>query len=148
MSIAIGHIFLLADYVKRLYYKNEEVEILLRIRELRESKSLQQKELAIDLGVTQPTISDWESGRKIPSAKNTAKLADYFGVSVDYLLGREETPAPETQDGSEDREIREYLQMIKDDPKYRIMFDLAKDASLEEIKATAAFLRALREQRD
>lgn len=121
---------------------------MLRIRELREAKSLQQKELAIDLGVTQPTISDWESGRKIPSAKNTAKLADYFGVSVDYLLGREETPVPETQDGSEDQKIREYLQMIKDDSKLRMMFDLAKDASLEEIKATVAFLRALREQRD
>ena len=42
--------------------------------------------------------------------------------------------------------IREYLQMIKDDPKLRMMFDLAKDASLEEIKATVAFLKALREQ--
>lgn len=61
-----------------------------RVRELREAKGIQQKELAIDLGVTQPTISDWESGRKVPSAKSAQKLADYFGVSIDYLLGREE----------------------------------------------------------
>lgn len=61
-----------------------------RIRELRESKGMQQKELAIDLCVSQPTISDWESGRKVPSARSTQKLADYFHVSIDYLLGEEE----------------------------------------------------------
>ena len=74
---------------------------MLRVRELREARGIQQKELAIDLGVSQPTISDWESGRKVPSAKSTARLADYFGVSVDYLLGREDEkkPTPVSEDG-------------------------------------------------
>lgn len=62
-----------------------------RIKELREKRGLPQKALAADLGVSQPTICDWESGRKIPSAKSTAKLADYFRVSTDYILGREDT---------------------------------------------------------
>ena len=61
-----------------------------KIKELREKIGLPQKAFAADLGVTQPTVSDWESGRKVPSAKSTAKIADYFGVSVDYVLGREE----------------------------------------------------------
>ena len=69
-----------------------------RIKELREKAGKQQKELAIDLGVSQPTVSDWESGRKIPSAKSTSKIADYFQVPIDYLLGREPAlegaPAP------------------------------------------------------
>ena len=60
-----------------------------RIKELREARGIQQKELAIDLEVTQPTISNWESGYKIPSARSTQKIADYFGVSIDYLLGRD-----------------------------------------------------------
>ena len=60
-----------------------------RIRQLREAKGMQQKDLSVDLKVSQPTISDWESGRKTPSAKSVAKLADYFGVSIDYLLGRD-----------------------------------------------------------
>lgn len=63
-----------------------------RIKQLREKAGKQQKELAIDLGVSQPTVSDWESGRKIPSAKSTSKLADYFQVPIDYLLGRESVP--------------------------------------------------------
>ena len=61
-----------------------------RIRELRERKGIPQKAFAADLGVTQPTVSDWESGRKVPSAKSTANIADYFGVSIDYVLGRDE----------------------------------------------------------
>ena len=58
-----------------------------RIRELREERGLQQKELAIELGISQPTVSDWEAGRKTPSAKSTLKLAKFFEVSVEYLLG-------------------------------------------------------------
>ena len=46
-----------------------------RIRELREQKGLQQKELAVDIGISQPTVSDWESGRKIPSANSTMLLS-------------------------------------------------------------------------
>lgn len=65
-----------------------------KIRELREASGKQQKDIAIDLGVSQPTVSDWENGRKIPSAKSTSKLADYFGVSIDYLLGRDEKEPP------------------------------------------------------
>lgn len=77
---------------------------MIKVRELREAKGIQQKELAIDLGVSQPTISDWESGRKVPSARSTQKLADYFGVTIDYLLGRDEEivrPTPISEGESE-----------------------------------------------
>lgn len=60
-----------------------------RLKFLREKSGKAQKELAIDLCVSQPTISDWEVGRKTPSSKSAARLADYFGVSIDYLLGRD-----------------------------------------------------------
>ena len=64
-----------------------------RIKELREAKGIPQKALAVDLNVSQPTVSAWEKGTKIPSAKSTEKLSSYFGVSMDYLLGRDtETP--------------------------------------------------------
>lgn len=61
---------------------------MIRIKKLREERGMQQKELALDLGVSQPTISDWEAGRKIPAGKRLEQIADYFNVSVDYLIGR------------------------------------------------------------
>ena len=59
-----------------------------RLRDLREDKDLKQKDIAELLKVHQTTYSDYELGRlNIPIAA-LHTLADYFGVSVDYLLGR------------------------------------------------------------
>ena len=66
----------------------------MRIRDLREDRDLKQKDLAELLQVHQTTYSDYELGRvNIPvSALHT--LADYYGVSVDYLLGRTDIKTP------------------------------------------------------
>ena len=78
-----------------------------RIRQLREAQGKPQKALAFDLGVSQATISDWESGRKVPSAKSTIRLAQYFKVSVEYLLGlvNEESPLAEIDEEALDAEL-------------------------------------------
>ena len=65
---------------------------MIRVKQLRESHGLQQKHLALELGVSQPTVCNWESGLKEPSFKSTIKIADYFGVSTDYLLGKTNVP--------------------------------------------------------
>ena len=59
-----------------------------RIKELRLSKKITQVELAKHLSVSQGTLSFWEQGKYEPDNKSLTKLADYFGVSVDYLLGK------------------------------------------------------------
>ena len=67
-----------------------------RLRDLREDKDLKQKNLADLLQVHQTTYSDYELGRlNIPIAALHA-LADFYGVSIDYLLGRtnEKQPYP------------------------------------------------------
>ena len=61
---------------------------MIGLKRLREERGIDQKVLAIDLNVSQPTISDWENGRKTPSVENLVRLADYFSVPLDYLLGR------------------------------------------------------------
>lgn len=45
--------------------------------------------MAEEMGVSHNTISDYRAGVCLPGAENLLKLADYFGVSTDYLLGRE-----------------------------------------------------------
>ena len=64
---------------------------MVRIKELRKARGLNQKVLAIDLKVSQATISDWENGKKLMSNQSAARVADYFGVSMDYLLGRSDS---------------------------------------------------------
>ena len=60
------------------------------LKMLRKQKKLLQKELADIFNVDQTTVSKWEVGKAIPDYGTLQKLADYFNVSVDYLLGREE----------------------------------------------------------
>lgn len=54
----------------------------------RRGKGISQAKLAKDLGVSFSVVCYWETDRSEPTAPNLCKLADYFGVSVDYLLGR------------------------------------------------------------
>ena len=57
------------------------------LKATRERKNVQVKTLADALGVKPYTISDWETGRSEPSITNLIKLATYFNVSVDFLIG-------------------------------------------------------------
>lgn len=61
----------------------------MRLYELRSKKKISQKELAAQIGYSQNMISQWENGTRDPGTDVLKKLADYFGVTVDYLLGRD-----------------------------------------------------------
>lgn len=66
-----------------------------KLKELRIERGIQQKDLAATLGIGANTLSQYENGKREPDNKTLVKLADYFGVSVDYLL--EHTDMPEKQ---------------------------------------------------
>lgn len=59
-----------------------------RLVKLRKELSLTQEEFAQKIGYTRTAISAWEIGRNEPSNADTVKIADFFGVSTDYLLGK------------------------------------------------------------
>ena len=60
-----------------------------RIRDLREDHDKKQRELAEYLGVQQNTYSDYETGKITVPIEALIKLADYYGVTLDYLVGRD-----------------------------------------------------------
>lgn len=59
-----------------------------RIKKLRDDIEMTQDDLALSLGVARATLASWETGRREPDQQTTCGIADYFNVSVDYLLGR------------------------------------------------------------
>ena len=61
-----------------------------KIKSLRQAKHMTQVELAKELGLTKQCVSNWENDNVLPSIEMLIKIADYFGVSTDYLLGRED----------------------------------------------------------
>ncbi|MDO3411863.1 helix-turn-helix transcriptional regulator [Saccharibacillus sp. CPCC 101409] len=63
-----------------------------RIRDLREDRDLTQQQVAASLNITQATYSRYENGiLDVPSVM-LIKLADFYGVSIDYLLGQTDSP--------------------------------------------------------
>ena len=59
-----------------------------RIKKERLKKELNQPQLAKIMSVSKQTVSNWENGNRIPDTLTLSKLADFFGCSVDYLLGK------------------------------------------------------------
>lgn len=63
-----------------------------RLKELRKNKKLKQSDMAIFLEITTRHYQDYEYGKVTPNAVMLTRLADYFDVSIDYLLGRSNDP--------------------------------------------------------
>lgn len=59
-----------------------------RLKSLREENDIKQKDLADYLNIAKSTLSQYESGQRIPNDEIKNKLADYFNVSLDYLMGK------------------------------------------------------------
>ena len=64
---------------------------LTRLKQLRTESGLSQKQLAAELDTTNSSVCDWECGRSEPDIATLNKIAKYFNVSTDYLLGLTDT---------------------------------------------------------
>lgn len=89
-----------------------------------------------DTGITQSTLSDWKRGRSTPKSENMKKIADYFGVSIDYLMtGKENVEKNNELKPKDKKDIREILasteRLLKQDG---LMFD-GDPASPEAIES-------------
>lgn len=96
----------------------------MRIKEIRLQNGISQKQLALAIGVAQNTLSQYENGKRAPDFDTMARISDYFHVSVDYLLGRDEEKLPtaisEEQD-SIDEELMKYVRLMTPDQKQMLL---------------------------
>lgn len=65
---------------------------MVKLKELRKQKGISQLKLAMDLNLNQNSISRYENGQREADYKTLIAFADYFNVSVDYMLGRTDNP--------------------------------------------------------
>ena len=69
-----------------------------RIRDLREDRDLRQTDVSKATGIDQKTLSNYETGKTSPDSYALIRLADFFGVSIDYLVGRTEIDIKSKED--------------------------------------------------
>lgn len=105
---------------ERVYYSKFKD----RLYELRKSKNLTQGELGRELGITGNTIGMYEQGKNMPIYEILIKLADFFKVSIDYLLrGKESTSEIDTRYSNID------MNDFKDDGKEEILINVLKQVN-------------------
>lgn len=114
-----------------------------RLALLCSQKGIKGGRMCTDLGISKSLMTDLKMGRKTGITAVTAqKIASYFGVSVGYLLGEEDQK--EKPLINNDEELTEYVQMLKTRPECRMLFQLSKDASKEDVEKAVRIIEALR----
>lgn len=68
-----------------------------RLKEIREDKDLQQKEVANAIGIKQQQYSEYEIGKRLIPINYLYKLAEYYNTSIDYLVGKTDVRKPYPQ---------------------------------------------------
>ena len=107
----------------------------MRIKELREDKKISQTTLAVSVGTSQRNIGRWENGENEPTYSQLVKIADYFGVTIDYLVGRE--------DDFGVVKIENAPQIAKDEKE---MLAVYKSLSQEDKQKVLSIIKALAKQ--
>lgn len=108
---------------------------------LLEEKGITPYRVYKETGISTATLSDWKNGKSKPKADKMKKIADYFGVSVEYLMTGEEKEGGETYYLNE--ETAKAAQEIFENKELRMLFDVAKDADPEDLRALHSMALAL-----
>lgn len=114
-----------------------------RLRELRKSKGLTQKELGQRLNVTDAAVGMWEQARRLPDPEILSRLAGIFGVSIDYLLGN---PSFDSSTSPIDEEITQIMKELG--PDITLQFYDLKGMTDEEKESLKIFLQGLKARRE
>ena len=118
------------------------------IKAMRLSRGMSQSEVAAFCGVNRSTIACWESGKRIPLVQNLEALADCFNVPISAFL--EQPSAKDVRDSivSGQDEVLAIRQSLHENPDLRVLFDLGKDCTAQELRQTIAIIKALKGESD
>ena len=119
-----------------------------RFEQLLQKRGVTPYKVSKETGVTQTSLSNWKSGRNTPSAKTLQKMADYFGVTVGYLMGTEEEEPNATDKENNpivlDDDALELLEELKERPEMRTLFSVSRKATKEDILKAVKIIEALK----
>ena len=123
-----------------------------RLIELRKTKNVTQEDVAKFLGVTRPAYTAYEAGRRQPDYKILQKLALYFGVTTDYLLGHSDTlnsnnPNEKIKAAiNNDPELTEFWKELSQREDLQLMFKQTRDLSPQSIKKVIKIIKAIEDE--
>lgn len=128
--------------------------------DLCKKKGVSCKKAAEEIGLSNSITTKWKKTGATPSGDTLEKVAAYFDVTADYLLRKSSNPMLDLFSGksgyftreehkkspliNDDQELTEYLEALKTRPEMRMLFQLSKDATKEDVEAAVRIIEALR----
>lgn len=117
-----------------------------KIKKLREEKGIRQEDIGKLFNVSKSAVSQWENDIRTPDMGIIIKLADFFDVSTDYLLGRTNDPSLSDTQHVNDDEALEYLDELHKRPEMKTLFQVGRKATREDIETAITIIKALKKK--
>ncbi|HHY65995.1 MAG TPA: helix-turn-helix domain-containing protein [Alicyclobacillus sp.] len=126
-----------------------------RLRELRKKRKLTAREFGAKFGLAESTISGYETGARTPDLATVEKFADFFQVSVDYILGRTDDPTPPEKKPVIDPDLEqdiadftpeeiEFLNRLKKEVAFKNYLEAPEEAKKRLIEAVKLLMRGMK----
>ena len=113
-------------------------------QKLLDKRGLKAFDVSKATGISSSTLTDWKKGRSVPKQDKMQKIAEFLGVSIEYLMTGEEKEGAETYYLND--ETREIAQEIFENPDLRSLFDMSRKMPPERLKAHIEFIEKLYKQ--
>ncbi len=110
---------------------------------LLKSTGLKAADVVRGTGLPSSLFSEWKRGKSKPKADKLQLIADFFGVSLEYLMTGEEKSGGETYYLND--ETREIAQAVFENPDLRSLFDMSRKMSPDRLKAHIEFMKKMQE---
>lgn len=122
-----------------------------RIKQLREKEGLNQIELAKLLNIGNTTLSQYETGQRIPSDDVKIKISKLFKVSLDYLLGVSDVQNSKDDISvalESDEELATFWNILKERDDLKLLFKQTKDLDKRSIEQVIRIIKAIEDEED
>lgn len=122
-----------------------------RLKQLRNENNLLQKEVAEKLKITTSAYGFYEQGKRTPDAETLNKIAEFYNVSIDYLLGRtniRDSADKIAESLNDDPELSQFWDSLKDREDLKLLFKQTRDMSPNDIKKIIRIIKAIEDEED
>mgnify|MGYP004517466613 CR=1 FL=1 len=109
-------------------------------KQLLQTKGVSTYKVSKETGVSQQTFSSWKNGISTPKVDKLQKIANYFGVSLEYLMGKD------TETTTEDIELQSYLEELRTRPEMKMLFSLTKKATKADVEKAIKIIEVILEK--
>lgn len=148
LQSVIYNMYITSQIVKK---GGRRVVLKKRMRQLRHERGMTQKEVAEQLGIGVSTMTMYETGRREPNMETLIKIANFFDVSVDYLLGKTDARNEKeviSRALVDDPELYNFWKELNEREDLQLLFKQTRNMDPKDIRTIIKIIKAIEDEED